>query len=215
MPFEAISALNSHKKTKLLSVISSNLAATPEHRQRISFVQSLKSHFGDAIDFYGRGFVTMDDKLDALLDYKFHVVIENSSQPHYFSEKLADCFLANCFPIYHGCPNIGQYFPSDALAKIDIRQPTQAFDIIASLVERGLHETQEAALAKARHSVLYEHNLFPMLIALIDKIESGQYGKGQEPISIGPGMLPFKHADFPSTNLTRIYARMRSIAANI
>ena len=45
----------------------------------------------------------------------FHVAIENVRQPHYFTEKLLDCFLTNTMPIYWGCPNIGAYFDTSGM----------------------------------------------------------------------------------------------------
>lgn len=53
-----------------------------------------------------------DDKLE-LFKSKFSVIIENSKEKNYFSEKLIDCLLTKTIPIYWGCPNIGDYFDID------------------------------------------------------------------------------------------------------
>ena len=45
----------------------------------------------------------------------FHIAIENTSTPNYFTEKIIDCFLFSTIPIYYGCPNIGEYFHSDGI----------------------------------------------------------------------------------------------------
>jgi hypothetical protein len=64
------------------------------------------------IDFFGwgspNGFI--ENKLVALKNYMFHLTIENIKAPHYFTEKLIDCLLTGCVPIYYGAPNIEKYF---------------------------------------------------------------------------------------------------------
>ena len=42
--------------------------------------------------------------------YQFAIVIENSRQTNYFTEKLMDCLLMKTIPIYYGCPNIAEFF---------------------------------------------------------------------------------------------------------
>lgn len=43
-------------------------------------------------------------------DYKFSIVIENSINPEYFTEKIIIPLLCGCIPIYIGCSNINKYF---------------------------------------------------------------------------------------------------------
>ena len=40
----------------------------------------------------------------------FSLVIENSIEENFFSEKLLDCLRTYTIPIYFGCKNIGKYF---------------------------------------------------------------------------------------------------------
>jgi len=42
--------------------------------------------------------------------FQFAIVIENSKQQNYFTEKIIDCILTKTIPIYWGCPNISEYF---------------------------------------------------------------------------------------------------------
>lgn len=51
-----------------------------------------------------------DDKLNLFKEFQFSVVIENSKQVNYFTEKLVDCLITKTIPIYWGCPNISEYF---------------------------------------------------------------------------------------------------------
>lgn len=48
-------------------------------------------------------------------DYKFSIVIENSRNINYFSEKLIIPLLCGCTPLYLGCTNIETYFPNQII----------------------------------------------------------------------------------------------------
>ncbi len=49
-------------------------------------------------------------KEDGLKSYKYSIIIENSSEDNYFTEKLIDACLLETVPIYWGAPNISKYF---------------------------------------------------------------------------------------------------------
>ena len=50
-----------------------------------------------------------------LNDYCFSIVIENSKQAHYFTEKLTECMQVGTIPIYWGCPTIDQFYDMDGI----------------------------------------------------------------------------------------------------
>lgn len=149
------------QKTKLLSIICSNKTFTEGHRQRLAFVQELKKHFGDKIDIFGRGFQEVNDKWDAIAQYKYHIAIENSSYDDYWTEKLSDAFLGFAYPIYFGCTNIGGYFFENSLTTIDITQPEQAIRTIEHVIKNNTYEKSLDAIAQARTSILNKYNFFP------------------------------------------------------
>ena len=45
--------------------------------------------------------------------HQFSIVIENTREKNYFSEKLMDCLITKTIPIYYGCENIGEYFNTE------------------------------------------------------------------------------------------------------
>jgi hypothetical protein len=51
-----------------------------------------------------------NDKFNLFKEFQFSIVIENSQQANYFTEKLVDCLITKTIPIYWGCPNISEYF---------------------------------------------------------------------------------------------------------
>ena len=118
--FEQLKEFFDLPKKKLISVITSSKATNDGHAKRLHFVQKLKKRLGQELDVYGRGINHIPDKSQALLDYRFHIALENSSIDHYFTEKITDSFIAGSYPIYYGCPNIGAYFPENSYLSIDL-----------------------------------------------------------------------------------------------
>lgn len=171
--YDDFAALDVADKPRELSVIASAKRISPGHVRRVDFVQRLLTHFGDRIDLFGAGFyiegrghVDLVDKMDGILPYKYHVVIENSQWPHYFTEKLTDCFLCGAMPIYHGCPNIHDYYPKESLIRIDIGDPEGAVAIIEEAIATDAFGRGREALAEARDLTLNRYNLYPMVEAL-------------------------------------------------
>jgi len=150
-------------KRGLISVICSNKTITRDHRARLNFVKVLESHFGSDLAVFGRGFREIGDKWDAIAPFRFHVVLENDSVDHYFSEKLTDCFLAQSYPLYYGCPNAAQYFSGDSFTAIDIHQPQQALETIQKTLDLQLDQRNAEALQHSRDRVLEEYNLFSII----------------------------------------------------
>ena len=95
-----------YNKTKKISIIASNKKQTVGHKLRHEVI----SEFGKDLDVYGRGYSPIDDKLEGLKEYQYHIVIENSKQDDYFTEKIIDCFATGTVPIYWGTNGIKKYF---------------------------------------------------------------------------------------------------------
>ena len=52
--------------------------------------------------------------------FKFALCFENCIFPGYITEKIVDCFLAGCVPVYFGAPDITDFIPAETF--IDFRQ---------------------------------------------------------------------------------------------
>jgi len=148
-------------KTKLISVIASDKRHTPGHRARFDFVERLKKHFGERLDVFGWGGREIPDKWDGIAPYKYHIAIENSAQPDYWTEKLSDAYLAGAFPIYYGAPNIHDYFPAECLRLIDINNAVGAIDQIEESLKDDPSGSQK--LKVCRDLVLDQYNLFTLI----------------------------------------------------
>ena len=138
----------------------------PGHKQRMSFLDALRTKFGDEIDVFGHGIKPVDDKAEGLLSYQFCICIENSAMNDYWTEKIADSFLSYCVPIYYGCKNINKYFDDLSVIKIDINNPKQAIRIINNILlySDKIYTEKIPYLNKERNKILYEFNIFNELI---------------------------------------------------
>jgi len=161
--YDQLTALQPTPKTKLLSIIASNKQFTKGHKLRYNFAQYIKKELGDDVDVFGMGENSVEDKWDAIAPYKYHIVIENGSYDHYWSEKLADSFLAQSYPLYYGAPNIHEYFTKDMLTAIDITDPKKALQTIKEVIANDTYEKSVTDLAQAKDLILNTYQLFPML----------------------------------------------------
>lgn len=183
--FAALQRL-SGEKTKLISVICSNKTITPAQQLRIPFARALKDHFGERLDFFGRGFRDIDDKAEALVPYRYHVVLENSDDRDYWSEKIADPFLAETFPFYWGCRNLEDYFPRDSFERIDLTDSGAAIATIEAAIASDRAARARAAISEAKRRVLLEHNVFALLDRVLDDLQGSGNGLKRRPRRIEP-----------------------------
>lgn len=55
----------------------------------------------------------LENKENLFEKFQFSIIIENSQQENYFTEKLCDCIITKTIPIYWGCPNISNFFNTE------------------------------------------------------------------------------------------------------
>lgn len=96
-------------KTQRMSLIASAKRDSVGHLLRHEMVGFVREQQPD-VTVLGRGYAPFENKQDGLAPYKFSVVIENTREPNYFTEKIVDAVLCETVPIYWGCPNIGEFF---------------------------------------------------------------------------------------------------------
>lgn len=121
-------------------------------------------------ELYGCGFRYIEDKWDGLAPYRYSLAVENFSNSYYWSEKLADCFLAWTMPIYYGCTQISRYFPRESMVCIDINDP-QAIEKIKDTVASDRWHQNIDAIEHARNLVLDFYQLFPFVVREIRRYE--------------------------------------------
>ncbi|MFM7878444.1 MULTISPECIES: glycosyltransferase family 10 domain-containing protein [Microcystis] len=157
-------------KTRQLSWITSNKKMFKGHQDRLKFLEKISQVL--EIDLWGNGFKRIPDKWDGLAPYKYSLAIENYSGLHYWSEKLADCFLSYTMPIYYGCVNLSDYFPKESFIWIDINKPQEAIEIIQEAIASQQWEKNLEAITHARELILNEYQFFPFFARQIQEINS-------------------------------------------
>lgn len=85
--------------------------------KKLDFWRSAKETLIPAVSPRGNRIIGTDvfEKWNLHRPYSFSIVIENSQQDNYFTEKIIDCFLCKTVPIYWGCPNIGDFFSTKGI----------------------------------------------------------------------------------------------------
>ena len=177
--YDQLSSGDFPAKTDDISVICSNKAMIGGHRRRLRFVEQLLEL--SPMPRFGRGFRDLPDKWEGLAPFRYSVAVENSRHDHYWTEKIADCFLAGTVPIYWGAPNIRDYFPADSMIVIDTLDPVEVARIIKTEATPEAYQRRLPALREAKRRVLEEYNLFEVAYQMA---KAGQTGGPAVPITL-------------------------------
>lgn len=131
------------KKTKLISMLSSDKELCDLHKERKRIARKYK----DKIDVFG----TIDggeyvNAIDSLEPYMYSVVIENYIDDLWFTEKICNCFATKTIPIYYGARDIYKYF--NELGTIQCNSIQEVEDFIDAILEkhkeaRKLYKSEE------------------------------------------------------------------------
>lgn len=134
---------------------------------RYAFVMALKARMPE-LDVFGRGIRPVEDKADALDAYRYHLVIENFSGPHHWTEKLADAFLGCCLPFYHGCTNIEDYFPAESVVAVDLADVAGTAEALRRAEREDLYGQRLAAVLESRRRVLECYGPIPTISRIVE-----------------------------------------------
>lgn len=158
--YDYLKQLTYPEKKNKISVICSSTAKTKGQKLRLRFLHAVKERMGDKIVHCGKGFKSIEDKMDGILPYRFNLVLENSQSPNYWTEKLTDAYLGWSFPLYLGCPNLSEYFDPASFCPLDIHDIDESVRIMESLLSAPQTPLEQAAIRVARAQVLEQYNPF-------------------------------------------------------
>lgn len=168
--FDGFVSMQVPKKKNRISVICSRNQNLPGHFKRLAFLDKLRGHpVSRHIDFFGGGHNPILDKLDAIAPYKYHLVLENSTVPDYWSEKFGDSLLGFSLPIYYGCPNIEKYFPKNSLIRVDIDDFEGVVRVLDGLIRDDPYEVHFPEIVEARDLVIHQYNIFQLMADICNK----------------------------------------------
>lgn len=146
--------------------ITSSKSGFAGQTARMIFLKHLRT-VDFKINLFGRGFTPINDKFDGLFPFKYALAVENYSQDHYWTEKIADCFLSWCLPFYWGAENLDEYFPKESFIRIDIHDPEKALLTIQEAIRNNEWEKRLNFIEDARNLILNKYQFFPYLSAMI------------------------------------------------
>ena len=175
--YKFFQSLKNLEKSKNLSVFCSTKKITDDHTIRLKFVEKLKEHFNDDLDWYGHKDNLLDQKWEGISPYKYHIVIENESRNNLISEKLYDSFLGISYPFYFGAPNIFSYFPKNSLTRIDIFDLPKTIELIEESIFNNTYENSFESLIESKNIVLDEFNLFKRIRNEVQKLPKNNTDK--------------------------------------
>jgi alpha(1,3/1,4) fucosyltransferase len=141
------------------------------------------SHYGPSVfEFYGGGWQqsrcyrgSVARKVDVLKKYRFSICYENTKDlPGYLTEKIFDCFVAGCVPVYLGDPRITDIIPADCF--ID-RRHFRSLDELYAYLQHMPREEYEHYLDNIRSflasSAAYRFSVDAFIDTLLTAIEPG------------------------------------------
>jgi hypothetical protein len=209
--YDELKKLGPGGKENTLSTVTSYRYQLSGHQKRIDFITYLKKK-GLHIDHYGKGFRFLENKLNGLYNYKYSIAVENSFFEHYWTEKIADCFLSWTMPIYAGCPNIERYFPLEAMILIDLDDFQLSREIIEDAIFNKTWKKNLDAIATARELVLDQYQFFPFITRLIREYEVAHKTSSSETTTQIPAFSPPLSPRRPFADMkTRIIRRLKRL----
>tara|TARA_R110002153_G_scaffold119109_1_gene264039 strand:- start:7641 stop:8393 length:753 start_codon:yes stop_codon:yes gene_type:complete len=135
-------------KNKNLSIIASHKNYAPGHILRHQIIHN----YPEDLSLYGRGYKSIENKITALKDYRFSLIIENEYSNNWFTEKLIDCLVTGTVPIFWGCPNIHKFFDPrgfilfnniDQIPKIKSECNESAYKNLLPFIKKNYHSALE------------------------------------------------------------------------
>ncbi|WP_299641189.1 glycosyltransferase family 10 [Devosia sp.] len=141
-------------KTRMLSIIASAKASLVGHKLRHETVHWLR-HAGVDVEIMGGGYRWFEQKSEGLAAYRYSIVIENSRERGYFTEKLIDALLCETVPIYWGAPDIAEFF--DVRGMIACQSLDEIKAAVAMLSAADYESRREAIANNRSRAANYAH----------------------------------------------------------
>lgn len=163
--FDQVKRLDLPCKSKNISIISSSNTMMPGHNKRMQVIDKIIKHYEKEIDLFGKDINPISVKATGILPYRYHICIENSFIPDYWTEKIADPLLGYSVPIYCGCTNISDYFDERSFIGFNIKRYDKLFRTLDKLLDNPeiIYNKMLPYLIDSRNKLLYEYNIFAVI----------------------------------------------------
>jgi Glycosyltransferase family 10 (fucosyltransferase) C-term len=148
----------------------------PGHVRRIDFLRFLDRQDID-LDIYGarengfrrwRSRLPLHDKRRALLGYRYYFDAENNASPNFYTEKIADCLLAETLCFYWGCPNLDSFFDPKAFIRLELDDFEADLARIREAIAAEEWSARLPYIRAEKRRILDEYQFFPTLARVVD-----------------------------------------------
>ncbi len=146
-----------NKKTKMISILSSNLQLCDMHKRRIQCALDCKTkQLADTFGTFDNGPIVKIS--ETLTDYRYSIAIENDIKPFWYTERITSCFASFTIPIYCGATNIYKFFNTDGIIQIS---PDDCLNIekIVKMCTKEDYEARIPAMIDNYNRVLDYYNI--------------------------------------------------------
>jgi len=120
------------------------------------------------IDCYGVG-NSSPKKKDALVDYKFNLVVENEHGENWITEKFYDSVLTDTIPIYFGCKNIKEIYPEGGYLLIEDIDNLEEISNLLNNVDKNadkIYSENIDSIRRIKKKYFEKYNLLKKIINL-------------------------------------------------
>jgi hypothetical protein len=120
------------------------------------------------IDCYGGG-DSSPKKKDALVDYKFNLVVENEHGENWITEKFYDSVLTDTIPIYFGCKNIKEIYPEGGYLLIEDIDNLEDISNLLNNIDKNadkIYSENIDSIRRIKKRYFEEYNLLKLIIDL-------------------------------------------------
>jgi len=170
--YDTLMAQTPLPKTKDISTVCSHkIMSHTVHVKRHEFVMALRERLPE-LSVYGRGINPIDNKSEAMNDYRYHIAIENHIEAGHWTEKLSDSFLAYCLPFYFGDPDYASIFPKNSVIPINVFDLDAAETIIRDAISQNAYEKRLPYIIKSRNIILKNYNLVTSIEKTISSLKT-------------------------------------------
>lgn len=169
------------KKSRLFSTVTSDLIYMDGHVERLKLIHFLDQKVSAGFDIWGRrtsdrffSKITayrgeLENKFDGLLSYDYHLSVENSFIMDYFTEKITDAILAECYCFYSGCTNIFDYIDSRAFCSIDLNNIESASDMVIKYIHDNNRKANLKYIKQQKLRILTELNPLNLIWLILNE----------------------------------------------
>ncbi len=168
LDYQGLMNLPPPAKQDTISVVTSRKSVLPGHRRRLAFLRALQDALGPRLAIYGKGFRPIRDKAEAILPAKYHLVMENTVMPSYWTEKLADAYLGYALPIVIGPPDLERWFPPESFVRIDLNDTAGSIATMKRALDEDIYARHFDAIVEARTRLMREERLAPVVARAIE-----------------------------------------------